>query len=264
MTELASVNGSVTFASEAGIPVSDSGVTHADGAFEVIRVYRGHPFELRAHLERLDLSVRNLRLAFQIDIEALAAEAEALLEERGGGSFEGCLRVVVTAGGTRVLMTEPVPVWPDRAHLVCVTYSPTRILDGVKSLSYAANMLAGRIAKEQGGDEALLVTPHGAVLEAPTSSIFFVLGDGILSTPPLDEYILPSITRDLLVKRMDVRERSVTRDEILTATEAFLASTTREVQPVATIEDIELGEPGPRTADAMQVLRSAIDEAVAT
>jgi branched-chain amino acid aminotransferase len=260
--ELASVNGHVTSASDATIPVVDSGVTHADGAFEVIRVYRGHPFELSGHLDRLALSVRNLRLGFQIDTEALAVEAKALLAERGAGSFEGCLRVVITAGGNRLLMTEPVPAWPDRAHLVSVTYSPTWILDGVKSLSYAPNMLAGRIAKEQGGNEALLVTPHGIVLEAPTSSIFYVLDDGVLSTPPLDEHILPSITRDLLVRSMNVRERRVTRDEILEASEAFLASTTREVQPVAAIDGIELGEPGSCTRDAMRALRSAIEEAV--
>ena len=79
-----------------------------------------------------------------------------------------------------------------------VTYSPTRLLDGAKTLSYAANMLAGRLAREQGYDEALLVTPHGRVLEAPTSSIFYVI-DGELFTPPLDEHILASITRALVI-----------------------------------------------------------------
>ena len=59
-------------------------------------------------------------------------------------------------------------------RLKTVTYAPTRILDGVKSLSYAANMLASRLAREEGFDEALLVTPHGRVLEAPTSSVFWV------------------------------------------------------------------------------------------
>ena len=88
-----------------------------------------------------------------------------------------------------------------------VTYAPTRILDGVKSLSYASNMLAGRLAREQGFDDALLVTPHGRVLEAPTSSIFWVQGEEIL-TPPLDDHILASITRALVLQAAGALERA--------------------------------------------------------
>ena len=80
------------------------------------------------------------------------------------------------------------------------------MLDGVKSLSYAANMLATRLAREQGADEALLVTPHGRVLEGPTTSLFYVL-DGALYTPPLEDRILDSITRRALFAVTDVRER---------------------------------------------------------
>ena len=121
-----------------------------------------------------------------------------------------------------------------------MTYAPTRVLDGVKSLSYAANMLCSRLARERGFDEALLVTPHGRVLEAPTSSLFWVDGDGVLCTPPLDEHILASITR----ARPDAscwRSRSARspRTSCSRRSEAFLASTTREVQSVAAIEDRE-------------------------
>ena len=93
---------------------------------------------------------------------------------------------------------------PELAHqpgvirLSCVTYSPTRVLDGVKSLSYGANMLATRLARERGFDEALLVTPHGRVLEAPTSSVFWIEGEEIF-TPPLADHILASITRALVI-----------------------------------------------------------------
>ena len=110
-----------------------------------------------------------------------------------------------------------------------ITYSPTRILDGVKSLSYAANMLAGRLAREQGYDEALLVTPHGRVLEAPTSSVFYVR-DGRLLTPPLDEHILASITRALVIEVTGAQEQPCTLEELYDADEVFLASTVREVQ----------------------------------
>jgi branched-chain amino acid aminotransferase len=133
-----------------------------------------------------------------------------------------------------------------------VTYSPTRILDGIKSLSYAANMLASRLAREQGFDEALLVTPHGRVLEAPTSSIFWVSGERIL-TPPLDDHILASITRALIIDVAGATEQACTLEDLTGADEVFLASTTREVQPVVAIDEHRLEGPGPvsrRTAAA--------------
>jgi branched-chain amino acid aminotransferase len=146
------------------------------------------------------------------------------------------LRIVVTRGGRRLLMTEPLTATPERIRLATVTYAPTRVLDGVKSLSYAANMLAGRLARERGFDEALLITPHGRVLEAPTSSIFWIK-DGEVLTPPLEDHILASITRRIVIELTGAVERPCPLDELLVADEAFLASTTREVQPVAAIDE---------------------------
>src|SRR5262249_56810763 len=120
------------------------------------------------------------------------------------------LRIVVTRGGRRLLLTEPMHAQPEVIRLASITYAPTRILDGVKSLSYGANMLATRLAREQGFDEALLVTPHGRVLEAPTSSIFWAQG-GDLWTPPLDDHILASITRARAIELTSSRERACTR-----------------------------------------------------
>jgi len=181
--------------------------------------------------------------------DLLEADAAALLEARGEG-FDGLLRFVLTRGGRRLLLTEPMPPSPERVRLGFVTYSPTRVLDGVKTLSYGANMLASRLARERGFDEALLVTPHGRVLEAPTSSIFWAGDDGVLCTPPLDEHILASITRYLVMELVEVREAPLTKDEVLGVREAFLCSTEREAQPVAAIEDRDLGEPGEPTLEA--------------
>src|SRR5205085_9602665 len=146
------------------------------------------------------------------------------------------LRIVVTRGGRRVLLTESLPETPDHIRLASLTYSPTRILDGVKSLSYGANMLATRLAKERGYDEALLVTPHGRVLEAPTSSIFWVT-DGKVLTPPLEDHILASITRAAVIEVSGAEECACTLSDLALAEEVFLASTTREAQPVAAIDD---------------------------
>jgi branched-chain amino acid aminotransferase len=125
-------------------------------------------------------------------------------------------------------------------------------------------MLAGRLARERGFDEALLVTPHGRVLEAPTSSIFWVDLAGTLCTPPLDEHILASITRDRVMRLLDVEERSATVADVQDAEEAFLASTTREVQPVAVIEEREFPGPGATTREAAQSLRRHIEDELRT
>lgn len=259
--ELASLNGIVAPAEETTIPVTDEGLLRGDGVFEVIRVYDGRPFALDRHLDRFVRSAANLRLGVEVDRPAFERDAAELLGERGRESFDGLLRLVLTRGGRRLLITEQLPPSPARIRLGAVTFAPTRVLDGIKSLSYASNMLCGRLARERGFDEALLVTPHGRVLEAPTASIFFADADGRLCTPPLEEHILASITRQIVMDVCEVREVPVTKDELVRdASEAFLVSTTREVQPVAAIEDRDFGEPGPRTTEAIERVRERIRE----
>jgi branched-chain amino acid aminotransferase len=139
-----------------------------------------------------------------------------------------------------------------------VTYAPTRVLTGLKTISYAANMLAGRLAKEQGADEALLVTPHGRVLEGPTWSFFWVAG-GRLHTPPLSDGILDSITRGRLLDECDVTEAPCTLDDVRAAEEAFIASSVREVMPIAAVDDIVLPQaPGPATRAAHEAFRRRV------
>jgi len=259
--ELACVDGNLMPSSEATIPATDEGLLRGDGAFEVIRVYDGRPFALSDHLDRLERSGANLRLedVFRAELER---EIPELLAERGGAAFDGCLRVVVTRGGHRLLLTEPLPNTPERVRLGVVEYAPTRVLDGVKSLSYGANMLCGRLARERGFDEALLVTPHGRVLEAPTSSLFWVDSGGKILTPPLSEHILASITRDRVMRVAHVEERRCSMDDLRTAGEAFLASTTREAQSIAAIEGLELPD-GERTREVAAALRQLIDQELA-
>ena len=213
------------------------------------------------HLDRLERSAANLRLD-GVPRSELESEIPELLAERGGADFDGLLRVVLTRGGHRLLLTEPLPATPERVRLGVVEYAPTRVLDGIKSLSYGANMLCSRLARERGFDEALLVTPHGRVLEAPTSSIFWVDADGALVTPPLSEHVLASITRHRVMEVADVSERPCTMDDLRAAREAFLASTTREAQSIAMIEELELPD-GARTREVGAALRQRIEEELA-
>jgi branched-chain amino acid aminotransferase len=244
-SSLASLNGEIMPAGEAMIPVIDEGLIRGDGVFEVMRVYDTVPYAFEEHMARLERSAQNLRLP--VDLEAVRAEAHRLLARAGAGPDHETLRVMCTRGGRRIMLTEPLPEAPDQARVMSVTYSPTRLLDGIKSLSYAANMLASRLAREAGYDEALLVTPHGRVLEAPTSSVFWVKDDE-LWTPPLEDHILASITRALVMDITGAQERACTLETLFAADEVFLASTAREVQPVSNLDEHEFEAPGPVSA----------------
>jgi branched-chain amino acid aminotransferase len=254
--ELASVDGSIGPTAEATVPLKDDGLYRGDGAFEVIRVYAGRPFELEAHLDRLERSAAAIEL--DVDRDVFATEIAALLAENGGEDAQ--LRLLVTRGGRRIALIEPLVDWGTSVRLATVTYQPSVILTGVKSLSYGANMQATRIAKAQGAEEALLVRPDGIVLEAPTSTIFWVV-EGELRTPSLEVGILDSITRRALISELEVAEGEFELGDLLAASEAFLASTTREVQPVTAIDATSL-EPGPRTAEAQETFARVVEQAL--
>jgi branched-chain amino acid aminotransferase len=253
--ELASVDGTISPTAEATVPLRDDGLYRGDGAFEVIRLYEGKPFALGDHLDRLQRSGAAIELKF--DRPALESEIDALLAELGGA--DGQLRLIVTRGGRRLAMTEPIPAHAESVSVATVTYCPSVILNGVKSLSYAANMQATRLAKAQGADEAVLVQPDGTVLEPPTSSIFWVSPQGALRTPALDNGVLESITRDRLVKALKVEEGAWPVADLRAAKEAFLASTTREIQAVSAIDGAELpSAPGPRTREAQEAFATTL------
>jgi branched-chain amino acid aminotransferase len=253
---LASMDGTIGPKEEAVIAVTDDGLVRGDGVFEVIRLYSGRPFAFEEHLERMERSAANCLLP--IDFAALRREIDALLE--ASEHEDAALRVMCTRGGRRIAYIEPVKAYPPTIALAVVTYSPTRVLDGVKSLSYAANMLCTRLAEERGAGDALLVTPHGRVLEAPTSSFFYVR-DGRVLTPPLDDHILDSITRRRVVELFGVEERPTTLDDVASAEEAFLASTFKEVLPVHAVDDIaNYAAPGPVSSEIAQAMAARIAE----
>jgi branched-chain amino acid aminotransferase len=252
VTELASVDGVIADTAATTIPLKDDGLYRGDGVFEVIRLYGGRPYALGAHLDRLERSAAAIELDAQR--AALEPEIDALLE--ANGDTDAQLRLLVTRGGRRIALIEPLVEHSDSVALATVEYTPTIILTGVKSLSYGANMHATRIAKGRGADDALLVRPDGVVLEAPTSTIFWVV-DGELRTPALDVGILDSITRRAVVDGLDVTEGDFQLDDLLGATEAFLASTVREVQPISAIDETTL-QPGPRTDEARNAFENAI------
>jgi branched-chain amino acid aminotransferase len=254
--ELASIDGVVSPSSEARIEATDEGLLRGDGVFEVIRLYDGEPFALEEHLDRLERSAAAIELP--VDRGAVASETAALLD--AAGAHGGQLRIVLTRGGRRLLLTEPLPTRGETVAVATVTYAPSVILTGAKTLSYAANMEATRLAKSKGADEAILVRPDGIVLEAPTSALFWANSEGRLVTPEIASGILESITRARVVNELKVEEGSFMVEDLAAAGEAFLASTTREVQPISSVDGKALPEvPGPRTREATDAFAAVLE-----
>jgi branched-chain amino acid aminotransferase len=260
---LAVVDGELMAKADAAIPAADDGLIRGDGAFDAFRVYDGHPFALHPHLDRLERSCERLGL----DCPRAALERDIATLLGGGAPGDAIVRVIVTRGGRRLCLMESSGdrrKLSEPATLLPVTYNPSILLDGVKSLSYGANMAASRRAQQSGFDEALLVRSDHVVLEAPTSSIFWAT-DGVLRTPALDVGILASITRSLIVDALAVEQAAFALQDLLDADEAFLASTGRDAQPVARIGSTQLrSAPGPLTLEAQEVLRQAVHATTAT
>ena len=253
---LASVDGAIGDPAEATISILDDGLLRGDGAFEMIKLYEGHPFALGPHIDRLARSAA----AIELGLDRGAIEREAAAVVAAAGPLTGGLRIVLTRGGRRLMLVEELPEWPASARIAIVTLTPSEILAGVKSISYAGNMQASRIAAARGADEAVYATAEGIVLEAPTSSVFWADADGSLRTPALATGILDSITRDVVIAGSEVEQGAFAVGELKSAREAFLASTTREIQPISSVDGVELPNPagGPAAAAASRVLADAV------
>jgi branched-chain amino acid aminotransferase len=250
----ASVDGVLCDAATATIPLYDDGLLRGDGAFEFARCYAGKVFTLREHLDRMARTCATIRLPFPR--EQVEAEIAGLLAWVGPVFLD--LRIVLTRGGRRILVLEP---WlqKDPATLAFVTDVPRHLLAGTKSLSYAGNMLAKRLANERGFEEALLTLPDGRLMEVQQAAFFWVTQQGDLCTPPIDDGILDSITHRVVMRRLQVDERVCMTEDVLAASEAFCAGSAREIHPVARIEDRIFDPPGPVTREALEAYRREVE-----
>jgi branched-chain amino acid aminotransferase len=252
------LNGSVVPVSEAAIPVTDEGLLRGDGVFEVVRLYAGRPFALDHHLRRMARSAETLRL--EADLQGVHGDALKACELADGRDV--LLRLVVTRGGRRIALLEPMPAHGPTLRLAVERHQPTPLLRAAKSLSYAANMLAVRRAAERGYHDALFVLPEpeSRVLEVTRSSFFWV-ADGKILTPPLnDDEILDSITRRLVMEENEVTEAAVSLDDLRGAEETFSAGTSFEVLPVEEIEGVgSYPAPGPVTSTVMDNVRARVE-----
>lgn len=251
---------------DARLPVTDHGLTVGDGIFETMKVVDDTPFALTRHLRRLRRSAAALALDVGLSDADLRSACSALVSAaRAAGADVGRLRLTVTGGpgpagsergtdgATVLLVTGPPSSWPPAAPVATVpfTRNPTGGLAGVKSTSYAENVLALARAHEAGASEAIFADVHGRLSEGTGSNVFVGRG-GRLLTPALSTACLAGITRELVLEVVDVEEtEALTLDDLRTADEAFLTSSTRDVQPISTVDGAPLrSTPGPLTQAA--------------
>jgi len=253
---LCSLDGKISPVAEATVSITDEGFLRGDGAFEMLRLYGGAPFALTDHMDRLGRSAAGIFLDW--DRATFEREIDALLD--ANPKKDAALRLVLSRGGRRVAIIEDFPDFEHDLSLSTIAYQPTIVLNGLKTLSYGANMLATRLAKQQGADEALLTRPDGTLLEAPTSTIFWADSEGNLHTPALDTGVLASITRQRIMDMLPVRESDkYMLTDIEDAEEVFLASSLREVQGVSLVDGLEFACPGPVTQRVSDLLSERIE-----
>ncbi|MFC5958072.1 aminotransferase class IV [Streptomyces pratens] len=248
----------------ARVSVLDHGLTVGDGIFETVKTVNGRPFALTRHLDRLARSARGLGLP-EPDLDEVRRACAAVLE--ANPMPLGRLRITFTGGHgplgsdrgehgpTLVVALGDTTRRPDSTAVITVPWTRNErgALTGLKTTSYAENVVALARAREQGASEALFGNTVGRLCEGTGSNVFVVL-DGEIHTPPVASGCLAGITRALAVEWTGAAETDLPMDVLQRADEVFLTSTLRDVQAVRRVDDRELpGAPGPATAKAMRI-----------
>ncbi|MCW2785915.1 MAG: Branched-chain amino acid aminotransferase [Marmoricola sp.] len=248
------------------ITVDDHGLTVGDGVFEALKVVNGVPFALSRHLERLLGSAAGLGLPAP-DVEVLRSGVTAVLE--GQEMPVGRLRITWTAGpaplgsgrggGPPTLVVVAAPMAPAEDSTAAVRVPWVRnersAVAGLKTTSYAENVVALAYARERGATEAVFANTVGNLCEGTGSNIGYVV-DGEARTPTLASGCLAGVTRALAVEWGGIREIDEPADVLDRAEEVFLLSTTRDVQPVRRLDDREFAVPGPITRQLMETWKA--------
>lgn len=255
-------NGALVADDAASVSALDHGFTVGDGVFETLKVVDGRPFAMTRHLDRLERSAAGLGLVPPDRGRVTAACAEVVGQLSRDAVHR--LRITYTAG--------PGPLGSDRTHAtptltVAASASPAwgggaavavapwprnehGPLVGLKTTSYADNVVALAWAHERGAAEAIFVNTAGRLCEGTGSNVFVVVG-GRLLTPSLASGCLAGITRDLVLEWTDAQEADLPGDALAAASEAFLTSSTRDIQAIVEVDGRGLA-PGPVTRATAQ------------
>ena len=264
------LNGSLVDEADALLSVFDHGVTVGDGVFETLTTYQGRPFAIRRHLDRLTVSAAGMGLSDLPPAEVLRAALEQVASVNG--LDHAAVRITVTSGpgplgsirgdaGLTVVVAPgrlaPRPATVDVA-VVPWPRNERGALAGLKTTSYGENAVALAYARQRGAGEAVFANLVGDLCEGTGSNVVVAAG-GRLVTPPLASGCLAGVTRALVIEACGLVEDDLPLAALAAAPEAFLTSTTREVQPIRAVDGRPLpAAPGPLTSEAAKDLAALI------
>ena len=268
------LDGALLDPDDARVSVSDHGLTVGDGVFETLRTAPGPggdrwvPFAMGRHLRRLRRSLAGLGLELERSDDELRA---AMVDVAANIEGPGRVRLTVTGGPgplgsaradvplTVIVAGSEIDGWPETGASVTVPWvrNERSAVAGLKTTSYAENVVALARAKEHGASEALFANTAGQLCEGTGSNVFVVL-DGRLSTPPLSSGCLAGVTRELVCELVEVHEDELPLSMLAEADEVFLTSSTRDVQGQHRVDDRTLPAPGPVTADVARAFADLV------
>ena len=284
MNAVVFVNGRITDAAQASVPVFDHGFLYGEGIYETLRTYDRQPFLFDRHMARLRQSAALMDLDVPFADEALAADVARTMAAHPGLD-EAYIRILLTRGvgeltynpaacptPTLVIIVKPFPAPPAqsftegiRLALVAVRRNhPAALNPRIKSNNLLNNALAMQEALRAQADEALMQNHAGELAECSQSNFFLVRG-GRVETPPVSAGLLPGVTRQFVLELatslgLPAIEATLTPADLSSADEAFITGTTREVTPVVTIDGrpIGAGVPGPVTIRLLNAFRDRV------
>lgn len=280
---LAYLNGEFVPRASATVSVEDRGFVFGDGVYEVWRIIHGRPFELDAHLARLESGLRELRITPPdiVDAAVFSSVARRLLAASSADAGEATLYLEVTRGAAPRTHQFPVAATRPTVYATVNRFEPPEPLRArgaralttpdirwlrcdIKTVQLLPNVLAKQTAVEQGALESIFLR-DGVITEGSHTSVVGVVG-GIVRTHPLSNLILPGVTRAVVLEiaraiGLPVREEPIRESEIAKLDELFLVGTTTDVMPLVRLNDATIGDgsPGPVAKRLQQELRARLD-----
>ena len=280
------LNGQFLQRSEAKLSVDERGFFFGDGVYEVTRVVRGRLFEWDRHARRLARGLRELRIDAGLDLDTIRSLQERLVQENGIVEGQGTVYLQITRGAAPRTHHFPPPGTPATVFLSATSFVPASEVRarGVAVTTYpdyrwsrcdlkTVNLLPAVMAKQFASDhdafESIFVR-EAVITEGSHTNVFGVLG-GEVRTYPNSNYILPGITRDVVIELahelgVPVSETPIYLHEVAALEECFLTGTTSDVMPVVSIDGkpVGSGRPGPITMRLYEALAQRLAEVAAT
>jgi branched-chain amino acid aminotransferase len=283
------VNGKIAPADQAVVPVYDHGFVYGEGVYETLRTYNRVPFLFDRHMRRLRQSAERILLDVPFDDKTMLQWIDQTVAAAGdlGASNEAYVRILHTRGvgdlsydlkstptPTTVIIVKPFEAYPARVYndgirlalVDMLRNHPKSVNPIIKSNNLMNNALAMQAAYRSGAEEALMCNYRGELTECSQSNFFLVRGGAAL-TPRSDAGLLEGVTRAFLFELgrelgIDVREETLYPQDLDSADEMFITSTTRELSPVVSVDGkvVGSGKPGPVTKKLTALYQQRAEE----